>query len=95
MVALLGYFFDLFCPFLPAVRQQINAITAYIDASFVYGSSNEKMNELREKHGKILILSAQQTHINTCAIRVYPDETACNEDLIICQYFFFYLGLSP
>ena len=55
MVALLGYVFFIFlCPFLPAIREQINDVTAFFDASFVYGSSKMEMNELRAAHGKIL-----------------------------------------
>ena len=41
------YFKNHLCMF-SGKRQQLNAITAFIDASNVYGSSEEEMNHLRE-----------------------------------------------
>ena len=47
----LSYTVDiLHCP--PEPREQLNSITAFIDASSVYGSSTEEEEELREAGGK-------------------------------------------
>ncbi|KAK3092471.1 hypothetical protein FSP39_003219 [Pinctada imbricata] len=42
---------------MPAIREQVNAVTSYIDASNVYGSTSEEMWALREGTGGMLKVS--------------------------------------
>ncbi|MCA9214383.1 MAG: peroxidase family protein [Planctomycetales bacterium] len=62
-------------------RQQVNAITSFIDASNVYGSSEERANALRSNIGGRLLMSGDGLlPVNTMGLpnandsHMYPDE---------------------
>ena len=62
------------------VRQQINAITAYIDASNVYGSDEERALELRARDGsgKLATSEGDLLPYNTAGLHNAPSDHAPN-----------------